>query len=363
MAGLAKSLLTLAVVILLAGCASDPGSLFSRQTETGRLLMDGPPALMTASAFEAQQANEVPLLYNFGLEANQIKLAKDGEPVVLATTVGTQQAALQTVQDWGAVTLVGEGYIDRQCQRFLSAIDLLEKKKKATLSDINAVQSATVGIMGLALAAQKAIGITAIAFGLGASLFDTTSSVVLYQLPAAGISSIVEAQRQMLRANEADILPGIKNQGLAAARLGNYVQYCVPLTIEDNINKVLSNSKADLGQQTITSSTPPTLTSPPIITHDVSYLATTPARDKLWQAIGKLTDKQVVALAVSLRPLMLASSAATQATFNAFDPAQRRFTDATMARRILGIWINTTNDLTDAGLGKIDDAIKVVSSS
>ena len=51
---------------------------------------------------------------------------------------------------------------------------------KTILANLNTMQSATVAIMGLAIAAQKSIAIVATAFGLAASLFDTTVNSVLF---------------------------------------------------------------------------------------------------------------------------------------------------------------------------------------
>jgi hypothetical protein len=115
--------------------------------------------------------------------------------------------------------------------------------------------------MGLALAAQKTIGIVGIAFGVAASLFDTTTGTVLYQLPAASVSSVVQAQRQVLRGDEDPAKPSpawraIDNQAAAAARINEYVQYCSPVTIEANIARVLSNTRAGNNQDLVSTPAP-----------------------------------------------------------------------------------------------------------
>ena len=180
-----------------------PGSFAARLTEGGRLLQDGPPATMTAAAIAQNRADAVPLLYAFALEARQVYPVANSPAPFPATDIASQQIALvdQNI-NWPLVTLVGEGYIDTQCNRFLEALNELERAKRGMLANLNAVQSATVGIMGLALAAQKAIGIVGIAFGLAASLIDNTTSVVLYQLPASSVRTIVIAQRDVLRRDE-----------------------------------------------------------------------------------------------------------------------------------------------------------------
>ena len=247
-----------AVVVLLVsglvtGCSSSPGSLAARLSENGRLLQDGPLSLMTSANVAAERLNDVPILYEFAVEANAVKPAmvfEDGggnqAGQFPAADIRSQQIALSSVSEagWRNITRVGEGRIDSHCTRFISALYALEKEKKATLANMNAIQSATVGIMGLALAAQQAIGITGVAFGLAASLFDNTTSAVLYQMPAQSITSIVLAQRDVLRKDEEVALAHVTNQGMASGRLAEYTRYCIPVTIEANISNVLGNAKA-----------------------------------------------------------------------------------------------------------------------
>ncbi len=229
-------LCALALLLSFGGCAPSPGSFGARLTADGRLLMDGPSARMTEADVVQARADEVPLLYYFAVEA--------GEPVAFPVTdIVAQQQALSTVRNWGRVAQVGEGYVDTQCQKFVAALDSLERSKRATLAGLNALQSATVGIMGLAQAAQKAIGIVGVSFGLGAGLFDITVSSVLYQLPAASVASVVQAQRDVLRSGEAAGLAAVDSQGAAVARLNEYILYCAPVTIEANIGKLLSNAR------------------------------------------------------------------------------------------------------------------------
>lgn len=225
---------------LLTGCADLPGSFASRITSNGRLLSDGPVARMTERDVVATRSDEVPLLYYFAIEAGE------NLPFPQADLI-SQQIALKDVKNWGRVTQVGEGYIDIQCQRFIAKLDELERAKRATLSGLNVLQSTAVGIMGLAQAAQKAIGIVGVSFGLTTSLFDITTSTVLYQLPAASVASVVQAQRGVLRTDEAAILVNIDNQGAASARLGEYILHCSPVTIEINIGKLLSTARTVSG--------------------------------------------------------------------------------------------------------------------
>src|SRR5262245_47140480 len=219
------ALLSVPIFLSFCGCTSTLGTRFS---EDGRLLLDGPSARLTPAYVAERRAKQVAILYEFAVEAGQIRSPSSGaNPVFLTTDVQSQQIALLDPEiDWKQVTIAGEGYIDSQCNLFLTTLDNLEKSKKATLANLNAITGATVGIMGLAQAAQTAIGITGIALGLVGSLFDITTSTVLYQLPASAVSSIVQAQRQALRLAESASKPSeqwseIKNQATAAARLSD----------------------------------------------------------------------------------------------------------------------------------------------
>ncbi|HET7884278.1 MAG TPA: hypothetical protein VFL55_25550 [Acetobacteraceae bacterium] len=317
--------------ILCAGCTQTPGGFASRLTEGGRLLQDGPPARMTASAIAEGRADAVPLLYAFALEAGQVQPTADSTAPFPAVDVNAQQIALlDHAINWSAVTLVGEGYIDTQCNRFLEALNELERSKRGTLANLNAVQAATIGIMGLALAAQNAIGIVAIAFGLTASLIDNTTSVVLYQLPASSVRTIVLAQRDVLRADESEILVRINNQGLASARLSEYVQYCVPVTIEANVASVLNRAKEQNGRIAVDPATPAVtsslarpITAIPAGTPIIRVVP--PAASQTGTIIPRIVHNRLVAFSsfvggVADVATLQAAAAALQVNANSVDP-------------------------------------------
>jgi len=136
------------VVLILAictGCSGTIGSNLARVTATGRLLQDGAPAGMTKTAIEEARQDSVPLLYAFAIEAKQIGPYNNDPNWVPSGDIVEQQRKLSTGNiDWKKVTLVGEGYIDAQCAKFLSALDELERSKRGTLANMNALQSAAL---------------------------------------------------------------------------------------------------------------------------------------------------------------------------------------------------------------------------
>ena len=125
--------------------------------------------------------------------------------------------------------------------------------------------------MALTQAAKNTIGVVGVAFGLTSALFDATVSSVLYELPAASVNSVVQAQRAVLRMNEQAMLTSIGNQGQARTRLTEYILYCSPVTIEANITKLLSTARAEDATNNLTSgSVPAAVTSSFVISAGVS---------------------------------------------------------------------------------------------
>lgn len=312
--------------------------------------MDGPQARMTASAIASERRNQVPLLYEFALEADAIPHSTNGTSTSTNTlpphdTIAEKQAALTRVTNWPAVTAVGEAYIDKQCDNFIAALNDLERSRKTTLADLNSIQAATVGIMGLAIAAQKTIGIVGIAFGLAANLFDTTTSTVLYNLPATGVSAVVNAQRVYLRLNETGTLQNITNQGLASARLSRYVQYCSPVTIEENIAKILSNTKGSQQGLEI-SSTSPVVTLTTI--HGKNYKPLQSQRSQLVHELRTLTGPQITKLARAINVLLPYAPPNVTQYISQFDPKDIRTNDSQkgreLARNVLTFWAEQISD-------------------
>lgn len=227
----------------LAGCSSLPGPFGTWVTTDITLLRSGPATRMTATAV-----------------SNTVNQAATAPSTAEMASVLTQIP--RTAGNWQPLVLVGESYIDLQCSNYLEAVRLLYRQKQEGDTSLTSLQSATVGIMGLAEAAQKAIGIVGISFGLAQSLFDTHLSSYLYRLPPSSVSSIVESQRQILRAVETGQVPAsawanLNNEAAALRRLQEYITYCTSVVIEDNVSKVLNTSTAGASGTKITSTTTP----------------------------------------------------------------------------------------------------------
>lgn len=326
-----RTVLTALCVFYLAGCSSSPGGVLARLTERGRLLADGPPARMNPSAVAEATARETPILYAFAAKVGAVPIETPG-------SLAEQRAALLRVrpEDWPHVTRAGQFYIDSECQGFMAALHDLERTRKQGLADLNALQSAAVGIMGLARVAQQAIGYVGISFGLVASLFDNDTSKFLYQLPAASVATIVMVQRDVLLARNAEALLLIRDQSAASAWLTVYVQYCTPITIEANVGKVLGNAKAD-GETIVVVPVQAVLT--PTAAHGLEYKETGAARGNIVQQVQALEGPELLRLANLMLPWLAERDVATQAKLQPFViPPGGPFTTPGRAASFVSAW-------------------------
>ena len=349
--------LPIAILLVVNGCASSPGNLIASLTPHGRLLQDGPAAAMNSEAIVADRERSVQYLYQFALQAGVVQMQSGVAPAVDA-----EQGALSAVaaDRWPIIVQVGEGYIDGRCQAYLGAIYQLEKSRKATLADLNAIQSATVGIMGLALAAKQSIGVVGLAFGLASSLFDTSVSEFLYQLPSSSIQSIVEAQRLILRQGEPDILGSLVNQGLSTGRLASYLQYCAPLNIETNIEKVLQNTRAGTGAAAgsiVTDATAPSISAYTAVRHDAAEAKLRPTVEDLAIQVSGLNDAAALRLAAALDGELRATPSRVQAQLSAFG-APGALRSGSQAKRYVSQWLVLNGSLTAGDLDKIRSALR-----
>jgi hypothetical protein len=261
----------------LSACTASPMSVVGNFDSDTRLLEFGAQSRFNASDAASQLRQQVPLIYFFAFQAGVLQMDPDTRTYPAFTNdLDQQQAALVGVERnrWIEVAQAGEKNIDLICAQYQSALYALDKNRRATLANLNALQSATVGIMGLALAAQKAIGIVGVAFGLAASLFDTTLNSVLYQLPPASVVSVMNAQRDIFRGQETGANPEwvtIQNPIAVGNRLNEYIRYCTPVIIEANVGKLLAQTTADANGQLSARTQPATgPTLPSIVRHSFS---------------------------------------------------------------------------------------------
>jgi hypothetical protein len=340
-----------ALLSLSAACSLTPLSITGHFDSDAKLLEQGALAQFNADAAATQLRQQIPLLYSYAYEAGLItddanppevgtslkKSDKAASPTFSDKTIADEETQLLKLKasDWLLVAQAGETSIDLSCSRYEAALYELDKNRKVILANLNATQSASVAIMGLALAAQKSIAIVATAFGLAASLFDTSVNSVLFQLPPASVVSVIDAQRDVYRSKETQANAGwssINNPIAVANRLNEYIRYCTPPIIEANVGKLLGQTKLDQNTGKLTAETEP---------------ATQPTTQTIQRAIVMPTEtrKQVLALTPTQALLV----------WQAMAPALARRPQSTQGavRNRLGIqptamWEPTTASLSEA---------------
>jgi hypothetical protein len=235
-----------------------------------RLLDMGAQSQFNVSDVEAQMQQQIPLLYFFAFQAGALRSEEPNTGVnpTFTTDLNLQEAALANISPdrWIAVARAGETSIDLICARYQSALYELDRARRTTLANLTTIQSATVAIMGLALAAQKAIGIVGVAFGLAVSLFNTTVSSVLFQLPPASVVSVMNAQRNIIRSQETSVNAdwvAIRDPVTVAKRLNEYIRYCTPVIIEANVGMLLGQTTFDSSGHLVAQTQP--ATGPPLV--------------------------------------------------------------------------------------------------
>jgi hypothetical protein len=311
-------------------------SLIGAVDSDTRLLEVGAPSQFNASDAQTQLQQQVPLIYFYAYQAGVLP-AEGGSYPKFTTDLNLQAAALSNVSGdrWTEVAQAGEASIDLICARYQSALYALDKNRRAALANLTAAQSATVAIMGLALAAQKAIGIVGVSFGLAASLFDTTVSSVLYQLPPAAVVSVMNAQRDVLRQHETLTDPTwtvIRNPIAVSNRLNEYVRYCTPVIIEANVGKVLAQTTVDANGQLVSQTQPATgPTLPPLVRRVLMP-------PELVNRVSTLPAGQALIVERIMRAKLSERSPELQKNLSAMLPSQGVKTDA-QAHEFLLRWV------------------------
>ena len=87
--------------------------------------------------------------------------------------------------------------VGRQCDQYLDALSRFNRQPQANRQGLIAVAVASGAILGPAGVTTTAIAITAVAFGLSASLFDASASSALFTLEASALRNIVQRGQEL----------------------------------------------------------------------------------------------------------------------------------------------------------------------
>jgi hypothetical protein len=221
---ISKSALRLAFavsVLMLAGCTA-------LETQRGWAFRNGPDSAMPATAIEASIVNQITIMDQFVLVAD----AKRNNQI-----------------DYYLVTLAGFNFIDEQCDAFLRelyAIDLERTRAKRGLEGAGLLAGA---ILQASPASKATIEIVAQAFGFAGLMTDTfANSYLINARPSTIFNVVSKLQREYQDLTERN-KARLDSRPAAYAQIRGYLQLCMPVTIESQMNEHLVAGSALGGRE------------------------------------------------------------------------------------------------------------------
>jgi hypothetical protein len=143
---------------------------------------------------------------------------------------------------WGFVAEAGIYEIGRQCDQYLDVLFRFNRNQRAIRQGLTATGAATASILGVAGVVAMPIAITAVAFGLAASLYDAGVNSVLFTIEPSALRNVVLKGRQAY-IRRLDLSKVNSRPRLLIAMQG-YLTQCSPATIEANVNNAASGAES-----------------------------------------------------------------------------------------------------------------------
>lgn len=204
-----------AAILCIGACAAADG-------------VEGPPANMERLSADPIQRAKLQTNYIEGL-----RLSADLP----------QQPTVRPVpaEEWRLIQRAGIDQIDEACNGYLYTLYRFHAQQKAARQGLLAATATTGVILGLAGATTMAIGITAAALGLSASLFDASTNSVLFSVEASAVRNVVQESRSRYLVTVEKNPPTNRPDTMISLR--GYLSLCTPAVIEANINNAANGSR------------------------------------------------------------------------------------------------------------------------
>ena len=164
--------------------------------------------------------------------------------------------------------------VGRQCDQYLDALSHFSRQPQANRPGLIAVAATSGAILGPAGVTTTAIAITAVAFGLSASLFDASASSALFTLEASALRNIVQRGHELYLARIAKDKIAINSRPRVMTALQGYLRECSPAAIEASLNGAADPGAAPalatmtalavINGDVVTASPPPPSSSQPV---------------------------------------------------------------------------------------------------
>lgn len=143
--------------------------------------------------------------------------------------------------NWILVVEAGINDINRRCDHYLEWLHKVSRRIRAKKRFLNASSVLTFGLMGNYAASRESLATVALAFGFAQDVLDIRRSRVLLDLDLATVRDVVQ-EAQILYIKDVAKNAQVKRATQAEAVLREYLNLCLPGTIEHQVNKAVQTS-------------------------------------------------------------------------------------------------------------------------
>ncbi|MCP4073832.1 MAG: hypothetical protein GY742_19210 [Hyphomicrobiales bacterium] len=178
------------------------------------------------------------------LQASQVAEYSNNRKLILSSLRNDAAGYVDASVTWYDVTLAGFNFVDDQCTLYFNHLFKLRRNSKAAKSGLTAFGATTNAI--LAVTGSSTLSMTAVAqaFGLASQLVDIHSDTFLYNLPPSETSQFVREMQRAYRDGVALQSGAITGPTVTYHKIQEYLNLCLPQTIEARLVKHVSDAKA-----------------------------------------------------------------------------------------------------------------------
>jgi hypothetical protein len=173
---------------------------------------------------------------------------------LLEESAGTP--GLKNGDDWRPVVDEGIHYVDVRCSRFMDALFWLNRARDTSSNEIRYAGAGTSALLALVAASKELIGITPLAFGFLDQTLNNVGQGLLYNLEPGIVRGLVAREQTTFKT--AITNTRYTTRGAALEAIQQYAELCLPVSIEGEVNRAISNSEFQAVNYRVPIPVPPT---------------------------------------------------------------------------------------------------------
>ncbi len=144
---------------------------------------------------------------------------------------------------WQKIFEFGIDYVDYRCSQYMEAIFWARRSQIATGKEFSITNAVAAGLLGVFEAPLTALVALAGGLGFASSSLDVYYDSLLYQLDPSTVKGMVVKLQDAVRAKYAEPENYVVTKAAAIGGIREYLDKCLPSTIEAEVNKTLKESK------------------------------------------------------------------------------------------------------------------------